>query len=769
MIPIVLSCFLFALMPLMTGRWLSGRWAWTSAAFPLVLFGYFLTQAPVVAGGGELYHEVAWASALDIYLSFRLDGLSLLFALMITGIGSLVYLYAGKYLEGHPQLGRFYGFLSMFMGAMLGLVLSDNVLVLFIFWELTSISSFFLIGFKSEDDGSRRSAITALSITGFGGLALLGAALLLGDLSGTYSIRAMSEVPGLIQGSEYYVILLVLIFLAAFTKSAQFPFHFWLPGAMKAPTPVSTYLHSATMVKAGVFLLMRFSPALAGDPLWHNTLLAVGGVTMVYTAVHTVFRTDLKSILAYSTLAALGMLIFLIGLGTGGALFAAAVFLLVHAMYKAALFLIAGIVDHATGTRDVTRLGGLGRTMWVVGAAAVLAALSNAGIPPMFGFVGKDLVYEATLHTGAWNWLLTGTALVTNVLLLYAGFQVGIRPFFARVKEVLPVDHLPGWKLWLPPLLLGVGSLAFGLFPRLLGGLVFPAAQSMGATDVPAYLALWHGFNTVLLLSGLTIATGVALYMVLRPSLPKEQFIERMMSLSTERMILGGAEAFRTAGNRVTRFFQNGYLRHYVFTILAFLVMLMAWLLFNGLDLHLNLRQVLELTVYEVAILGIMFVAILFTIHTRSRLTAIAALGVVGYGMCLVFVFYSAPDLAITQFTIDTLTVILFVLVVYRLPRYLRFSHIGFRIRDAVLASFFGCMIILLILEVLNENMKNEVGQYYADNAYVLAKGKNVVNVILVDYRGLDTLVEIAVLVIAAIGVFGLLKLHLSKAEKRNT
>src|SRR5690606_21078161 len=316
---------------------------------------------------------------------------------MITGIGFLVFLYTSNYLKGHKYLDRFYGYLSMFMAAMLGLVLSDNMISLFIFWELTSISSFFLIGFNNHNPDSRKSAITALAITGLGGLSLLAGSLVLGAVGGTYSITQLLNSTGEIAASPYYIIIILFFFGAAFTKSAQFPFHFWLPGAMKAPTPVSTYLHSATMVKAGVYLLMRFTPVLGSTEMWNSTLIIVGAVTMVYAAIHTLFRRDLKGILAYSTIAALGILVFLIGQGTEGALLAATLFIVVHALYKATLFLVTGIIDHQTHSRDVTVLKGLRKVMLPVAIAGFLAAISSAGIPPTLGFLGKELTYESTL------------------------------------------------------------------------------------------------------------------------------------------------------------------------------------------------------------------------------------------------------------------------------------------------------------------------------------------------------------------------------------
>ncbi len=756
----VLSGFIFALALIPLGKHFRGRVVAWSALLPAALFAYLLSLLPKAASGMSVVQTYAWAPAFGVHLSFHADGLGLLFALVISGVGALVFWYASAYMKGHKYLTRFYGYLSVFMGAMLGLVLSDNLISLFIFWELTSISSFFLIGFKNEDAASRKSAIIALAVTGLGGLLLLVAVLIMGYVAGSYSIQEMLQSGAAFSKHAWYGVVIWLVFGAAFTKSAQFPFHFWLPGAMKAPTPVSTYLHSATMVKAGIYLLLRFSPLLGGHAHWHTPLYIVGGITMLYAAVHMLFRTDLKSILAYSTISALGILTFLTGLGTQEALLAACVFVLVHALYKAALFLITGIIDHETGTRDVTQLAGLGRVMRPVAIAGSVAAFSSAGIPLTMGFIGKDLVYEATLHAGPWAIAFTAAALATNVLLLVGGFSVGIKPFAGALPETFAKAHLPALPLWAPPLLLAALSLVFGAFPAVLDWiLVKPALAAVGGGAFDFKLKLWHGFNTVLLLSGLTIAAGMGLYAVFKPSHRIEMGVARLEWLSPQSLAERLSDAFYRFSVYFTGFFQNGYLRYYVRTIIVFASLLLGYHLLTGVKIYINYAQISELVWYEVVILAIMTAGILFVLFTPSRLTAVAAMGVVGYSMCLLFVFYSAPDLAMTQFTIDTLTVILFVLVLYRLPKYLLLSDTPTRLRDGAIALIFGAFITVSALEVLNEPHSREVGDFYADNAYLAAKGKNVVNVILVDFRGADTVVEIAVLVVAAIGVLGLLRL----------
>ncbi|WP_375585775.1 putative monovalent cation/H+ antiporter subunit A [Cyclobacterium xiamenense] len=767
MLTAVISGFIFALLiPFILGRLKSTSSLWV-ALLPLSLFGYFLSRLSLIKQGGPIKMSYEWVPSIGINLDFNLDGLSLLFVLLISGVGTLVFVYTAAYLKGHPYLNRFYAYLSLFMASMLGLVLSDNIYTLFLFWELTSISSFFLIGFNNESDASRKSALTALGVTGFGGLFLLAAMVGLGHITKAYQISEMISMSEYIKNDSLYGWVLLFLFLAAFTKSAQFPFHFWLPGAMKAPTPVSTYLHSATMVKAGVYLLARFTPILGNHEWWNGPLIIIGGITMVYAAIHSLFRIDLKGILAYSTISALGILVFLIGLGTHEALLAASVFILVHALYKATLFLVTGIIDHETGTRDVSQLSGLRKVLMPVGIAALLAALSNAGIPPTFGFVGKDLIYGATLGMGDLAWLFTFLAILTNVALLVAGFFAGIKPFIGKLPERYAAVHLPAPAMYLPPLILGILGMLYGLFPGMLeGGLIQPAVASLIGTRPDFHLQLWHGFNLILLLSGVTIGSGALLYLLLKPSEKLLKKATRFERISPQALITGITGVFSRLAKGWTRFFQNGYLRYYLITILGFLSLLLAYRLFVGVELYIDTESMTQVTFYEAVVLLIMGVAIFFTVFSNSRLVAVASLGVVGYSFCLVFLFYSAPDLAMTQFSIDTLTVILFVLVLYNLPKYLKLSDNRVRIRDGLLSLIFGALISILAIEVMNESISKETSAYYAENAYVLGKGKNVVNVILVDFRGFDTMVEITVLAIAAIGVFGLLKLHLRSTEK---
>lgn len=721
-----------------------------------------------MANGEVVYEHYKWVPSLNINFDLRLDGLSMIFGLLISGIGTLIFLYASAYLKGHQYLDRFFAYLCLFMASMLGIVMSDNILLLFIFWELTSISSFFLIGFNNDNADSRKSALTALSITGLGGFFLLTGMILIGNIAGTFSISELLRSADLIKGHELYPLAIAMVFVGAFTKSAQFPFHFWLPGAMKAPTPVSAYLHSATMVKAGIFLLARFTPILGGTPAWSYTLMIFGGFTMIYAAVHALFRTDLKSILAYSTIAALGILTFLIGLGTEAALIAAITFIVVHALYKATLFMTTGIIDHETGTRELTKLAGLRKVLLPVFIAALLAALSSAGMPLLFGFISKDLIYEATLHADQQlSIYLTIAAIITNVCLVVAGFMAGIKPFMGALPAEYQKVHLPPTTMWIPPLILAVLGLIFGLLPQLAGThLVTAALQTIQAGTEPVNLKLWHGFNTVLTLSLVTLAVGTLVYLFNKVDEKKLALLKPFQALAPQAFFGKLGEWFVDLSEWYTNIMHNGFLRSYLLKIILFAELLLAYELLIGGPIYIDYSKLSAISVYEAVNVFILMAAVILTVTTSSRLTAVVGTSVIGYAICLMFVYYSAPDLAMTQFTIDTLAVVLFVFVLFNLPPFINQANNRVVIRDTVVALGFGIILSIIAIRVLQVPTDIAISKYYGDFAYTLAKGKNVVNVILVDFRGIDTMFEIVVLSIAALGVYSLIKLRLTSSEK---
>lgn len=765
----VLSGLFFSCLIIPFGRLLKTKWSILLPLIPLLLFVFFISEIPFVSSGNTLIQRIPWVKSLGINFDFKLDGLSLLFALLITGIGTAIFIYARSYLKGHIYFDRFFGYLLMFMSAMLGVVLSDNILLLFVFWELTSISSFFLIGFNNDNADSRKSALTAFGITGMGGFFLLFALVMMAQISGTMEISKMIESRDLILSHPMYPMIVAFVFIGAFTKSAQFPFHFWLPGAMKAPTPVSAYLHSATMVKAGIYLLARMTPSLGSTELWNYTLMIVGGITMLYAAIHALFRIDLKGILAYSTISALGILVFLLGVGTREAIIAAAVFIVAHALYKATLFLVTGIIDHETGTRDITVLGGLRKVMAPVALASGLAALSSAGLPLTFGFIGKDLIYEATLvpPIAEWKWILTGLAIATNVGLVAAGFMAGFKPFFGALPKQFENLHLPSAAMWLPPLVLGLLGVVFGCLPGFAGHILTDqASNAIFGQDTGSHLKIWHGFNLVLLLSIGTLLVGTLVYFVNKPSAQKLFSAERFNTISPERIIQGIGNGFIKLSSWFTGTWHNGYLRSYHLKIILFAQGLLAYKLWQSGPVSLDWSMLTRPDMYEVAVVLILIGALVLIVTTPSRLTAVVALSVIGYCTCLIFLFYSAPDLAMTQFTIDTLSTVLFVLVLYRLPSFINFASKGVQYRDAAVALGFGTIVSLIALKVWSEPIAKDVSAFYGENAYILAKGKNLVNVILVDFRGIDTMFETVVLSIAALGVYSLIRLRLKPTEK---
>ncbi len=758
MLTILLLTFVFAFLVLFSGKYIRPKHYRFAGFLPLLLFIYFAFYLVTIHWDKSYYFANQWIPTLGVDLNFKLDGLSLLFSLLITGIGALVYFYASYYLKNHPYLNRFYCYLTLFMGSMLGLVLSDNLISIFVFWELTSISSFFLIGFNNEEESSRKSALTALGITGLGGFFMLGGFVLIYSITGTYSINELLTSSEIIQNNALFPLVLFLIFGGAFTKSAQFPFHFWLPGAMQAPTPVSAYLHSATMVKAGIYVLARFSPVLNDGFLWNNTLMIVGGITMLYGAFHSILRTDMKGILAYSTISALGIIVFLLGIGNEYAFYGAVTFILVHALYKATLFLVTGIVDHAVHTRDISQISGLRKVMPLVFFASLIAALSSAGVPLTFGFISKDLIYEATMHFPDWALWVTGIAVLTNIFLACSGFMAGIKPFIGKLPEKHQNTHKPSAFLWIPVVILSSLTLIFGFFPMLADdGILKFAFDSVSKIPAELYLKIWHGFNEILLLSGITIVLGLGLFLSKKHK-SNASFIEKFNSVAPKTLVENLGERTRNFASRYTRFFHNGYLRNYLITIIIFTTLLVGYRLFTTTPIEVNTKDLSGFRIYELTIFVMIIAAIYFTIVTKSRLTAIASLGIIGYCICLIFVFYGAPDLAMTQFTIDTLTVVLFVLVLFKLPPFLGYKSRAVKVRDTIVSVAFGGLMTLIALQALVSPATKETSKFYADNVYTLAKGKNVVNVILVDFRGFDTMIEGIVLSIAALGVYSLLK-----------
>ena len=765
MLVILLLAFLVAAAAPLVVRGAGRRAGLVLAVLPLGLFIYLAVVAGTVLSGTPRTESIAWAPSLGAALTFRLDGLSLLFGFLITGIGVFVLVYAGSYLGEKPGVARFYLFLLLFMASMLGLVLADNVVGLFVFWELTSLTSYFLIGFDHDRETARAAALKALLVTGGGGLALLAGLVLLGLAGGSFEISALSAAAPPISAHPYYLGILLLVAAGAFTKSAQVPFHFWLPAAMEAPTPVSAYLHSATMVKAGIYLLARLSPVLGGTDLWFTIVGGVGAATMVTGGVLALYHTDLKRVLAFSTVSALGALTMLLGMGSRIAVEAALVFLLAHALYKGALFLVAGSVDHETGTRHISELGGLRHSMPLTAVAAVLAGTSLAGVGPVLSFIGKERLLEAVLEAERARTLLTAITFASSVLFVAAAALVVVRPFFGARRAPVGHVHEAPVAMWLGPVALASLGLLFGLQPfGIVEAVVASASAVVLGEAAPVHLTLWHGFTFPLALTAASLVTGLLLFAGLPAVTRATRPLERLFAGGPDRWYAAALEGLNVVARAQTRFFQNGYLRYYVATVLLFVLALTAPLLVGGSLAGLRAATPAPPPAETIPVLLIACAGVV-AVFTPSRLGAVALLGVVGVGIALVYVMNGAPDLAITQILVETLTVLLFVLVFYRLPRFARMSSGATRARDAVIAVAMGGLMTALILAGHGSDSTRPLSEYFTEQSVPAAHGRNVVNVILVDFRGLDTLGEITVLALAGLGVYALLRLRPRRRE----
>ena len=714
---------------------------------------YFTSIFIIVGSSGPFSIAADWAPALNLSLSFRFDGLSALFATLITVVGTVIVVYAAKYLEHHRDAAKFNAALFAFMGSMLGLVLSDNVIALFVFWELTGFTSYLLIGFEHDRPEARRAATQALLVTGGGGLALLAAGILMLQAGDTAQLSELAARGSLV-GDPAYVGIVALVLLAAFTKSAQFPFHFWLPNAMQAPTPVSAYLHSATMVKAGVYLVARMTPILGGTMLWSSTIVIVGAVTMLLGAGRAMLETDLKRVLAYSTISALGILMLLFAIGTPAAAIAGLVFLVAHACYKGALFLVAGVVEHGTGTRDVTGLAGLRRAMPATALAAGLAAASMAGVPLSGGFIAKEQLYDTVRFAalpGRWGDVVVVAAVGASMCLGAAGLTAGIAPFRGRSTPT-PAAHDVPVSLWLGPLILGIAGVLLGLFPGLVAGPIALAATAISGPPSGSTLALWHGFTITLALSALTLAGSVGLFMT------RHRFwrIAWPRGLQTERLYSKSVTALDAVSSRAGPLLQSGSLRSYVLVVVVSTVGLVATALTMSRVLP-EVRRSTSVEFHEGALAALIVAGALSAAFARSTMAAVLSLGVVGYGVAVMYALLGAPDLAMTQFAVETLTVVIFVLVFARMRGFGDLSSTAVKVRDALVAVAAGTLVTTLVLFIGASGTTSRLAAYFADAAPRLAHGNNIVNVILVDFRGFDTMGEITVLVTVAIGVRALL------------
>ena len=730
-----------------------------------------LQMAPAVLGGEVLRWSVPWLPALGLDLGFRVDGLSWLFTLLITGIGALVVLYAAWYLDAADPAPRFYTFLLLFMGAMLGVVVADNLLLLVLFWELTSLSSFLLIGYWHQREDAQAGARMALTLTGAGGLCLLGGALLLGHIVGSFKLDAVLAAGALIQAHPLYETALVLVLLGAFTKSAQFPFHFWLPHAMAAPTPVSAYLHSATMVKCGVFLLARLYPALAGGEAWFWMVAPVGLATLLLGAYVAIFQHDLKGLLAYSTISHLGLITLLFGLGEPLAVVAGVFHIINHATFKAGLFMSAGIIDHECGTRDMRRINGLMNHMPFTATLGMTAAAAMAGVPLLNGFLSKEMFFAETLAKdthGPMQWLLPAGATLAGMLGVAYSLRFIHDTFFNGEPVNLPkVPHEAPFFMRLPVMLLVALCVAVGLAPEpTVGPLLAVAAQAAlhGApgTPLPSYhLAVWHGLNGPLLMSVLAVAGGAALYVGLH------RFVDLHRVVRLPGWVqAGGRDAFLAlqslglaAAQGTTGALQNGSLQRYLVLLVGLALAAGLWpFLQDGPSAQVAAPHLDGLSPALAAVAGIGIAATLGAVALhRQRLLALVLMGAVGLVVCLTFAWFSAPDLALTQLLVEVVSIILLMLALKWLPAQSPPEPSRTRAAfHAVLATAVGLGVAALVWAVLTRPGQS-ISDYYLQATLPLGGGANAVNVIIVDFRGFDTLGEITVLGIAALTMHALL------------
>ncbi len=751
-----------AALPLLTERLGRNLCAVTTALAPLAVLGLLLYHLPSVLSGDIQYFHLPWLPALGLDISLRLDGLSMMFALLISGIGLLVILYARYYLSEQDSLGKLYAVLQLFMMAMLGIVTADNILLLIVFWELTSLSSFLLIGFWSYRSDARKGARMALFITGAGGLSLLGGALLIGEIVGSFNIGDILAAGEQIRAHSLYPIALLLVLLGAFTKSAQFPFHFWLPHAMAAPTPVSAYLHSATMVKAGVFLLARLHPALADTDMWFLIVTNIGLITLVFAAYTAMMKHDLKGLLAYSTISHLGLITLLLGLGTELAATAAVFHVLNHAIFKASLFMAAGIIDHETGTRDMRKINGLWRFMPHTAMLAMVAAASMAGVPLLNGFLSKEMFFNEILQLrsyGFLNWLVPILATVAGIFAVAYSWRFIHDVFFNGKPIDLPKypPHEPPRYMKVPVEILVVLCLMVGVMPNLtVAPLINAASAVVVGGDLQVYeIALWHGFNLPLVMSFIALAGGLLLYSQRKGLFAfYDRGFHHDQKLVFEARIQRGVRGSRWLTDKL----ENGSLQRYIMLLVVTALVAGAagvWPLANLGGLQ-PLTPIDGVSVLAVIILVVGAIGTVLVHH--NRLAALLLLSVVGLIVALIFVRFAAPDLALTQLSVEVVTIVLMMLALYFLPQLTPNESPPWRVsRDVIIATAAGLGVGLITWAVLTRPY-HTIAEYFLANSVSGGGGTNVVNVILVDFRGFDTLGEITVLAVAAVGIFAMLQ-----------
>lgn len=756
---------------------------WFVLIAPVALTIYYVTKL-----NDPSYIAWKWVTQLQLVIDSSLDGLSLLFSILIAGIGSVVVLYSIFYLDKQKErLDYFYCYLLLFMTAMLGVVQSDHVMSLYLFWEFTSISSFLLIGYWYTNDQARFGALKSLLITVFGGLMMLGGLLLLVNMTGSWSIRQMVADVAVIQASPYVTLAIILILFGAMTKSAQFPFYIWLPDAMTAPTPVSAYLHSATMVKAGIYIVARFTPIFAAQDAWAYTVMFIGTLTLLWGSFFATKQTDLKGILAFSTVSQLGMIMAMLGVAAFSyhegntelvkyASFAAIFHLMNHATFKGALFMTAGIIEHETGTRDIRKLGGLMALMPLTFTVATIGALSMAGFPPLNGFLSKEMFFTTVVNIAQFNVpdiviIIPVVAWLASIFtFVYCCYFVG-GVFFGKTPKSLAKVHEAPKGMIVAPAILIAAALYITIFPNQVASLFINRAvvaiqpnDFTNASDVHQHIALWHGFTLEL---GMTIAV-IIIGLILWRFIPKwrkvyDRLPQKWTLNGLYRQVLRILDQGMTS---ISKTYMTGSIRHYFIYIFITLFSVMLVSLYNENAWSLKDLTLSNLSTLPILIILVLIASTLTVLIAKTRLTAIIALGAVGYSVALLFVVFHAPDLALTQLAIETVSVALFLLVFYHLPKLNRHeARLPFKLGNFIIAAAVGVTVSLVALAAYAQNLSGSISEYYKETVYKEAGGGNIVNVILVDYRGFDTLFEITVLAIAGMAIFGMIKLRKKKGR----
>ncbi len=763
LLPLILGTTLVSLLKQSSRR----LTAFAAVGVSMTSLGLLLTQARDVFNGAVITQSWSWLPQLGINFSFRLDALGLLFALLISGIGTLIYIYAYFYLGPKNSLNKLYLLLMLFMAAMLGISLSNNLILLLVFWELTSISSFLLVGYWSNYDAAQRGSRMALTITGMGGLAMLGGFILLGQITGTYEIDQILTMTTQIQGHALFVPTLLLILLGAFTKSAQFPFHFWLPNAMAAPTPVSAYLHSATMVKAGIFLVARLLPIFAGAALFHNLVTFIGLFTLCMAAFFAIFKEDLKGLLAYSTISHLGLIMCLLGTGSPLAVAAAIFHIINHATFKAALFMIAGIIDHESGTRDLRKLSGLWQLLPYTATLTMVTAASMAGVPLTNGFLSKEMFFTELLSNLSGPVLICSAIVATLAGIFAVAYSVRLVHgvfFDGPVGQQVPNKdaHEPPFGMRAPATLLAILCILVGLFPALMVENIVNStarASTQMMNFEGTHLALWHGFNLPLLMSAIALVGGLIFYFSLAKGgkireIDLDPYLGRLQGRVAFDLFL---KSLLLNSRKFKRLTENGKLQSYLLWIVLFSIVLVA-IPFLGQGISTGTRELAHAPALAIVLWLLLFSScwMMLWFH-HERIKAVLISGAIGLVVTMIFVCFSAPDLALTQITVDVVTTVLLLMSLSLLPQLTPYeSSVSRRWRDALIAIGGGLGIAWITWLILTRD-HNSISWFFMQQSIPLGGGTNVVNVILVDFRGFDTFGEITVLGIAGIGALCLM------------